>query len=76
MEQIVDDIALLNIISRIYISNRARVASTPINIEGKTVEPMEPKSSMAENREGNKPANEKDEKITFDWKEEIHSPDE
>ena len=37
---------------------------------------MEPKSSMAETQEGNKPANEKDEKITFDWKEEIHSPDE
>ena len=74
MEQI--DVALLNIISRIYIFNRARVASTPINIEGKTVEQMEPKSNMAETQEGNKPANEKEEKITFDWKEEIHSPDE
>ena len=48
----------------------------PQSTLNKTVEPMEPKSSMAETREGNKPANEKDEKITFDWKEEIHSPDE
>jgi len=37
---------------------------------------MEPKSSMAETQEGNKPADEKEQKISFDWKEEIHSPDE
>ena len=31
---------------------------------------------MAETQEGYKTANENEEKITFDWKEEIHSPDE
>ena len=68
--------AFLLIISSIYIFNRARVASTPINIEGKRVETMEPKSSLTETQEGNEPADEKEQKIAFDWKEEIHSPDE
>ena len=68
--------AFLVILFYIFISNRARVASVPITVEGKTFEPMEPKSSMTETQEGNKPANEKEQKITFDWKEEVHSPDE
>ena len=68
--------SFLMILFYIFIFNRARVASVPITVEGKTFEPMEPKSSMSETKLGNKPADEKKQKITFDWKEEVHSPDE
>ena len=68
--------AFLMILVYIFIFSRARIASVPITVEGKTFEPMEPKSSMTETQEGNKPADEKKQKITFDWKEEVHSPDE
>ena len=68
--------AFLMILFYIFIFNRARVASVPITVDGKTFEPMEPKSGMTETQERNKPADEKKQKITFDWKEEVHSPDE
>ena len=67
---------LLMILFYIYIFNRARIASVPITIEGKTVEPMEPKSSLTDTQDEKKPADETEQKITFDWKEEVHSPDE